>query len=86
MAARSLNLRQRTFVAEYLVDLNATKAARRAGYSIRRASQTGSELLKRSEIRAAIAEAQAQRLAKLDMDAEAVLAELAKVARASVLD
>jgi len=86
MTERPLNPRQKTFVAEYLIDLNATQAARRAGYRPKRAQKTGSDLLRRSGIRAAIAEAQAQRLAKLDMDAEAVLTELARIARASVLD
>jgi phage terminase small subunit len=86
MPERPLNPKQKTFVAEYLIDLNATQAARRAGYRPRRAQKTGSRLLQRRDVRAAIAEAQAQRLAKLDMDAEAVLTELAKIARASVLD
>jgi len=86
MTERSLNPRQKTFVAEYLIDLNATQAACRAGYRPKRAQKTGSRLLQRRDVRGAIAEAQAQRLAKLDMDAEAVLTELARVARASVLD
>lgn len=83
---RPLNHRQGMFVAEYLVDLNATQAAIRAGYSPKRADATGWRNMRNPKIRAAIAEAQAQRLAKLEMDAEAVLIELAKVARANVLD
>lgn len=86
MPERPLNPRQKTFVAEYLIDLNATQAARRAGYRSKRAQKTGSRLLQRRDVRSAIAEAQAQRLAKLDMDADAVLTELARIARASVLD
>lgn len=50
----ALNYRQRAFVAHYLTTLNAAEAARRAGYSERRAKQTGSELLADSEVRAAI--------------------------------
>lgn len=49
-----VNHKQRTFVAHYLATLNAAEAARRAGYSERRAKQTGSELLADSEVRAAI--------------------------------
>jgi len=77
MAERSLTGKQALFVAEYLADFNATQAAIRAGYSTTGAKTTGWRNLRKPNIRAAIAEAQAPRLAKLDMDAEAVLAELA---------
>lgn len=86
MAERSLTGKQALFVAEYLADLNATQAAIRAGYSPTRAGKTGWENLRKSNIRAAITGAQAPRLAKLDMDAEAVLAELSRIAQANVLD
>lgn len=86
MAEHPLTGKQQLFVAEYLADLNATRAAIRAGYSGSNASTTGWRNLRNPKIRAAIAEAQAPRLAGLDMDAEAVIAELAKIARASVLD
>ena len=49
-----VNHKQRAFVAHYLTTLNAAEAARRAGYSGRRGKQTGSELLTRGEVRAAI--------------------------------
>lgn len=86
MAERSLTGKQTLFVAEYLADFNATQAAIRAGYSPTRAKTTGWRNLRKPNIRAAIAEAQAPRLARLDMDAEAVLAELARIAQANVLD
>jgi phage terminase small subunit len=86
MAERSLTGKQTLFVAEYLANLNATQAAVHAGYSVARARTTGSENLRKPSIRAAIAAAQAPRLAKLDMDADAVLAELARIAQANVLD
>jgi phage terminase small subunit len=47
---RKLTLKQLKFVAEYLVDLNATKAAIRAGYSRRTASSIGEENLRKPEI------------------------------------
>jgi len=49
-----LTLRQQRFVEEYLVDLNATQAAIRAGYSPKTARQQGHENLTKSYIEAAI--------------------------------
>jgi phage terminase small subunit len=72
--------RQRRFVEEYLVDLNATYAARRAGYSARSASTTGYRLLQRSAVAAAVAEAQEKRAARTRVSADRVVTELAKVA------
>ena len=45
---------QRKFITEYLVDLNATQAARRAGYSERTANEQGSRLLANASIKAEI--------------------------------
>lgn len=52
--------KQKRFVAEYLIDLNATQAAIRAGYSKKTAYSIGDENLKKPEIAAAIAEGQAR--------------------------
>ena len=57
----TLNPKQRLFKDEYLVDLNATAAAIRAGYSEKTAYSQGQRLLKHVEIAAAIEEAQAER-------------------------
>jgi len=51
--------KQQRFVEEYLVDLNATQAAIRAGYSEKTAGQVGGENLKKPEIAAAIQEQRA---------------------------
>ncbi len=72
--------RQRRFVEEYLVDLNATQAAKRAGYSPRSARQTGSELLRNPAVAAAIEKAQAKRAQRTRVSADRVVTELAKVA------
>lgn len=74
------------FVVEYLVDLNATQAAIRAGYSPGGARDAGYRNLMNRQIRAAIAEEQRPRLERLDMDAADVLHELARIARSNVLD
>src|SRR4051794_17846978 len=75
-----LNERQARFVAEYLVDLNATQAAIRAGYSTATASQIGSRLLGNVKVAAAIAEAQAARSRRTEVTADRVVLELARVA------
>ncbi len=77
------------FVEEYLIDLNATQAAIRAGYSARSAGSIGCELLKRPAVRDAVQKAQAERSRRTGVNADRVLQELAKVSfvnPADVLD
>ncbi len=68
--------RQRRFVEEYLVDLNATQAAKRAGYN----PGWGRELVHKPEVAAAIEKAQAKRAQRTRVSADRVVTELAKVA------
>lgn len=75
-----LSAKQARFVAEYLVDLNATQAAIRAGYSEKTAAQVGFENLRKPEVARAIAEAQAARAARTQVDGDQVLRELAQIA------
>src|SRR3954467_14617733 len=75
-----LNDRQARFVAEYLVDLNATQAAIRAGYSAASARQMGAENLSKPDIQAALAEARAVRGRRTEVTADRVVLELARVA------
>ena len=65
--------KQAAFVREYLVDLNATQAAIRAGYSERTAYSVGQRLLKNVEIQRAVAAAQAKRARRVEIKAEDVL-------------
>src|SRR5437879_2160483 len=74
-----LTAKQQLFVKEYLVDLIATHAAIRAGYSQRNAKQIGYNLLAKPQVARAVAEAQAKRAEKLDITAERVLRELARI-------
>ncbi len=78
-----LTEKQRRFVGEYLVDLNATQAAIRAGYSARSASAIGFENLRKPEIGAAICESQAERARKTRVTADDVLRELWSIAQSS---
>lgn len=76
---KKLTSKQELFCKEYLVDLNATQAAIRAGYSKRTAGSVGHENLKKPEIESRISELKGQRAEKLDITAERVLEELAKI-------
>ena len=74
------------FVSEYLVDLNATRAAERAGYSAKTAYSQGHELLKKPEVASAISEAQQQRGQRTEVTADRVVLELALIAFADIGD
>lgn len=76
----ALTDRQRMFVAEYLVDLNATQAAIRAGYSQKTAAQIGAENLRKPEIEAAIGAAMKAREQRTQITADRVLQELGRLA------
>jgi phage terminase small subunit len=81
-----LPARRQRFVEEYLLDLNATRAAIRAGYSPRTADQQGHRLLTNVEVAAAIAIAQAERSRRTEITADRVLAEYGKLAFANMAD
>ena len=74
-----MNDKQRRFVAEYLVDLNGTQAAIRAGYSARTAESQASTLLRNPKVRTAVSEGKAKQLAKADVTAQRVLNEIARL-------
>ncbi|NKX40334.1 terminase small subunit [Rhodobacteraceae bacterium R_SAG2] len=75
----ALTAKQERFVAEYLIDLNATQAAIRAGYSVKTAHSVGHENLKKPEIAKAIQEAQAKRSERTEITQDRVLQELARI-------
>lgn len=74
-----LNDKQKRFVAEYLVDQNATQAAIRAGYSEKTAKQIGARLLTNVYVAAAVAKGQQKVAAKLEITVERIAEELAKI-------
>lgn len=78
--------KQRLFASEYLVDLNATQAAIRAGYSKRSAYSQGQRLLKNDEVSAAITEGQIAMRQRAEVEADALLAELDRIAMANLAD
>lgn len=75
-----LTPKQRKFVSEYLVDLNATQAAIRAGYSKKTAGTMAQRLVAKSHIREAIKAAQSRREKRTEITQDRVLNELARVA------
>lgn len=77
---KKLAPRQEMFVREYLIDLNATQAAVRAGYSKKTAMVQGCRLLRNAHVQEAIAKAKAARADRLEITADRVLQEIALLA------
>ena len=78
--------KQDTFVEEYLVDLNATQAAIRAGYSVKTANEQASRLLANVKIQTKIAKAMAERSKRTGVNQDRVILELARIAFANARD
>lgn len=76
----ALNDKQSKFVKEYLVDLNLTKAAIRAGYAPKRADATAYNLLRNTEISTAIREEMEARAKRTEITQDRVLLEIARLA------
>lgn len=72
-SGRGLNEKQKRFVEEYLIDLNATQAAIRAGYSQNTARSIGQRLLTFVDIQAAIQQAQSNRSERVQITQEEVI-------------
>ena len=78
--ARALTPKQKLFVKEYLVDLNATQAAIRAGYSEKTAYRIGANLIQKSSVSIAIQKALARREKRTEVTSDMVVRELARIA------
>lgn len=78
--------KQKRFVEEYLIDLNATQAAIRAGYSKKSARTSGHENLHKAEIRHAIQAALDARSQRVKIDADYVLKRLVEIDKMDVAD
>lgn len=81
-----LTEKQQRFVDEYLIDLNATQAAIRAGYSVKTANEQGSQNLAKLSIQQAIAEKMAERSKRTGINQDRVVLELAKIALVKMTD
>lgn len=78
--ATKITKKQRLFISEYQIDFNGTKAAIRAGYSPKRASEMAYQLLQIPTVRQALDRAMEERLRKIGVRADRVLSEIARVA------
>ncbi|MBX5190139.1 terminase small subunit [Rhizobium sp. NZLR3b] len=82
----ALSEKQKRFVAEYLIDLNATQAAIRAGYSAKTAQQQGSRLLLNVVVQEELSRQQNKVAERLEITKERIVDELAKIGFANMLD
>lgn len=76
----ALTAKQERFVAEYLIDLNATQAAIRAGYSEKTAKQAGHENLTKPDVAVRIQKAMKERGARTGITADNVIREIERMA------
>lgn len=83
---RKLTPKQKLFVKEYLIDLNATQAAIRAGYSKKTAYRTGADNLKKPQIQAELEKAIKAREKRTEITQDRVLKELTKIGFADIKD
>ncbi len=81
-----LTAKQQRFCDEYLIDLNATQAAIRAGYSPKTAEQLAYQLLQKTSVQNHISELQKKREKRTEITQDSVLHELALIAFAKASD
>lgn len=81
-----LSLKQRLFVQEYIVDLNGTQAAIRAGYKAKNARVQAAQLLAKLNIRQAVRQAMADRIERTQINQDWVLERLVKLASYNLRD
>lgn len=81
-----LTPKQQRFVAEYLIDLNATQAAIRAGYSAKTAKAQGSRLLTNVDVQKAVDAGKARQLQTADLSAARVLEEYRRLGFSDIGD
>lgn len=84
--SEKLTPKQERFIQEYLIDLNATQAAIRAGYSPDAAKDIGCENLAKPNIKNEIDKAIAERSKRTGVNQDRVIEELAKIAFANIKD
>lgn len=84
--ARKLTDKQKKFVEEYLIDLNATQACIRAGYSVKTANEQGAQNLAKLSIQEAISRAMAERSRRTGINQDRIVQELARIAFVKITD
>lgn len=84
--AKKLTDKQKKFVEEYLIDLNATQACIRAGYSVKTAKEIGAQNLTKLNIQEAISRAMAERSKRTGINQDRIVQELARIAFVKITD
>ncbi|WP_186157053.1 terminase small subunit [Burkholderia gladioli] len=84
--SKQLTPKQQRFVEEYLLDLNGSAAARRAGYSERTANEQATRLLANVHVQAAVAVQIKSRTERNQVDADYVLQRMVEIDKMDVLD
>lgn len=82
----ALTPKQKRFVEEYLVDLNATQAATRAGYSPRTANEQGARLLANVSIQTELKNAMQKRSQRTEITQDVIVEKLAEIALGEATD
>lgn len=82
----ALNEKQKRFCEEYLIDLNATQAAIRAGYSVKTANEQGSQLLAKLSVQEEISAKMAERSKRTGVNQDRIVQELARLAFCNLTD
>ncbi|MBA6090039.1 terminase small subunit [Pseudomonas monteilii] len=82
----AMTVKRHRFVAEYLVDLNATQAAIRAGYAKKGAKDQAYQLMQLPEVAEAIEKAMGERNKRLQVDADYVLLRLTEIDQLDLAD
>ena len=82
----ALTTKQARFIEEFLVDLNGTQAAIRAGYSAKTAEVQASRLLRYAKVQSAVSAGRKAQSVRAEITADAVIAELAKLGFANMAD
>lgn len=82
----ALNEKQKRFCEEYLIDLNATQAAIRAGYSPKTANEQGCQLLAKLSIQNEISKEMAERSKRTGVNQDRIVQELARLAFCKITD
>ena len=86
MAEKKMTAKQMRFCDEYLIDLNATQAAIRAGYSAKTACEQGARLLSNVKVQAYIQKRKMERVERTEITQDMVLRELALIAFSNAAD
>ena len=81
-----LNSKQNRFIDEYLIDLNATQAAIRAGYSVKTANEQGNRLLANVSIQKEIQKRMKDRAKRTEFDQDEIVNQLRKIAGTNIKD